>query len=197
MKKIFLRVSVLVILFALISYNTEAMVIFNLDDMDEVMDSKQMFPTTSEFLYGIIFVKGFTFMGRTPDDMNEIYFTKVDNIFKKPQQFNYKFNDFYYDLVVLKHKSFTGLADIERDISENISVYTNEFHWLKDENDFKRKSLENGEVLFIPSEHNPSMYISFVYYKDDFIYSFYVKNENEYFTEEDVMTLISSMRVKD
>ena len=169
MKKILLKVFVLVIVFLLISYNTEAIVIYELDDMDEIIDSNQMFPATSEFLNGIIFVKGFTFMGRAPDDMNEIYFAKLDNIFKKPQQFRYKFNDLHYEFVVLKHKAFTGLADIEADISEKISQYTNEFHWLRDENNFRRLTLEDGEVLFISSEHNPSMYNSFVYYKDDFI----------------------------
>ena len=197
MKKIVLRVLIFMLLFVMISYNTEIMLIFKLDDMDEIMDSNQMFPATSEFINGIIFVKGFTFLGRTPDDMNEIYFTKVDNIFKKAQRFRYTFNDLHYEMVVLKHKAFTGLADIEGDISEKISQYTNEFHWLRDERDFRQTTLENGKVLFIPSEHNSSMYISFVYYKDDFIYSFYANIENYYFTEEHVMTLISSMKVKD
>ena len=197
MKKIVLRVLIFMLVFVMISYNIEAMLIYELDDMDEIIDSNQMLPTTSEFLYAFIFVKGFTFMGRTPDDLNEIYFTKVDNIFKKPQRFRYTFNDLHYEMVVLKHKAFTGLADIEADISEKISQYTNECRWLRDENNFRRLTLEDGEVLFIPSEHNPSMYNSFDYYKDDFIYSFYANIENYYFTEEHVMTLISSMKVKD
>lgn len=111
---------VILIILLIIAYSTEAMMVYNYDDMDEIIVSNQMYPSTSEFLYGIIHVKGFTFMGKTPDVLSEIYFTKAYDLSKRPQYFNYKYNEIYYNVVISKHDSYN---DIESKLSKEISIY--------------------------------------------------------------------------
>ena len=181
-------------IFLIISYNTEAMMIYNYDDMDEFIATDQMYPSTSEFLHGIIHVKGFTFMGRSPDNLSEIYYTKAYDLSKRSQNFNYKYNDLYYNLLISKHDSYN---DIKSNISKEISIYIKEFDWLNNEKQFEILVLKNGRALLVPSEVDSTRYLLFTYYQDDFIYNFNSSSDENYFNKDDILNLISSMKVKD
>lgn len=75
--------------------------------------------------------------------------------------------------------------------------YIKEFDWLNNEKQFEILELKNGRALLVPSEVDSTRYLLFTYYQDDFIYNFNSSSDESYFNKDDILTLISSMTVKD